>query len=74
MPSMDTSTAPKALYPFSYFDLMRRRWMRARYVASLDNIAERYGCFRIEGPAEMRTNAGSGFEPPAAKVPHLGTP
>lgn len=42
------------LYPFSYYDLMRRRWTRARYVASLENIAQRYGCFRIDGKPEIR--------------------
>ena len=42
------------LYPFSYFDLLRRRWMRARYVAEFEEIAVRYGCFRIEGPPEIR--------------------
>jgi hypothetical protein len=54
------------LFPFSYYDLLRRRWMRARYVASLDEIAARYGCFRIEGLPEIRSNAGAGFRPPGA--------
>ncbi len=57
------------LYPFSFYDLMRRRWTRARYVASLDDLAARYDCFRIEGPPELRTNAGRGFEPPTGKWP-----
>ena len=42
------------LYPFSYFDPRRRRWIRARYVAEFREIAIRYGCFRIEGPPEVR--------------------
>ncbi len=42
------------LYPFSYFDLMRRKWMRARYRAEFDVIATRYGAFRIEGAPEVR--------------------
>jgi hypothetical protein len=41
--------ARPAVYPFSFYDLMRRRWTRARYVASLDDLAARYDCFRIEG-------------------------
>lgn len=50
------SSAPRriALYPFSYFDLRRRKWLRARYVASLEQMAERYPCFRIEGAPEIR--------------------
>ena len=43
-----------ALYPFSYFDIRRRKWLRARYVASLAQMAQRYPCFRIEGAAEIR--------------------
>ena len=42
------------LYPFSYFDPRRRRWMRARYLAEFEEIALRYGAFRIEGPPEIR--------------------
>jgi hypothetical protein len=42
------------LYPFSYFDVMRRRWIKARYVAKFQDIAERYDAFRIEGPPEIR--------------------
>lgn len=42
------------LYPFSYFDPLRKRWVRARYVASLGEIAQRYPQYRIEGPPEIR--------------------
>lgn len=42
------------LYPFSYYDLMRRKWQRARYRARLDVIAERYPAFKIEGAPEIR--------------------
>ena len=33
---------------------MRRRWLKARYVANFDEIALRYGAFRIEGAPEVR--------------------
>lgn len=42
------------LYPFSYYDAMRKRWMRARYLASREVIAARYAQSRIEGPPEVR--------------------
>ena len=42
------------LFPFSYFDPMRKRWIRARYVASLDEIKQRYAQYRIEGQPEIR--------------------
>jgi hypothetical protein len=42
------------LYPFSYFDEVRRRWLRARYLATLEEIRDRYQQFRIEGPPEVR--------------------
>ena len=42
------------LYPFSYFDPMRRRWVRARYRASIEDITASHGAVRIEGPPEVR--------------------
>jgi hypothetical protein len=42
------------LYPFSYFDPLRRKWMKARYVATLADIEARYTQSRIEGPPEIR--------------------
>lgn len=42
------------LYPFSYFDLLRRRGIRARYVCELDEIAVRYPAFRVTGKPEVR--------------------
>ena len=49
------------LYPFSYFDLMRRKWVRARYRAQLQTIAERYPAFQITGAAEIR-DGGDSFQ------------
>jgi hypothetical protein len=34
--------SPLLLYPFRYFDPVRKRWVRARYVAELREIAELY--------------------------------
>jgi hypothetical protein len=42
------------LYPFSYYDEIRRRWVRARYRASREEIAARHPQHRIEGPPEVR--------------------
>jgi hypothetical protein len=48
------------LFPFSYFDLRTRRWVRARYRARLEEIAVRYPAFRIAGPPEIREGDGTG--------------
>jgi hypothetical protein len=47
---MEPETTRVVLYPFRYFDLMRRKWMKASYKASLEDIATRYGCFKLDGP------------------------
>lgn len=48
------ATIRLVLYPFEYFDLLRRKWMRARYVATIDDIAMRGQPFRIIGQPEIR--------------------
>jgi hypothetical protein len=42
------------LYPFEHFDVIRRKWIRARYVATLENIAMLGDPFRIVGQPEIR--------------------
>jgi hypothetical protein len=42
------------LYPFLDFDPVRRKWVRARYVAEASVIAARYERWEIIGPAEVR--------------------
>lgn len=42
------------LWPFSYFCPMRKKWFRARYVATLDDIGQRYGAFKLTGKPEIR--------------------
>lgn len=53
-----------ALYAFSYFDPIRRRWVKARYRATVEDIAARYPQFRLEGAPEIRIGGKSGFKPP----------
>ncbi len=44
-----------ALYRFEAFDVIRRRWVRARHVASLADLGADGRPFRIVGPPELRT-------------------
>ena len=61
---MDT---PRELFPFRYFDPIRKRWMDARYKATREDIAARYEKWEITGPAERRDGAGGQFEPPTSR-------
>jgi hypothetical protein len=53
------------LYPFRYRDRLTGRWVRARYKATREEIAARYGEWEITGPAEIRSpeTAGTYFRP-----------
>lgn len=42
-------TAP--LFPFRYFDPLRKRWVQGRYKATLEQIEARYAQWEITGPA-----------------------
>jgi hypothetical protein len=42
------------LYHFEYFDPLRKRWLRARYVASREAIAARHPQHRLVGEPEIR--------------------
>jgi hypothetical protein len=42
------------LYAFSYYDPIRKRWLRARYKATVENIRARHAEFRLEGEPEIR--------------------
>ena len=42
------------LFPFRYRDPLSGKWKRARYVAALHEIAERFAEFEIIGPPEIR--------------------
>jgi hypothetical protein len=46
--------APIDLYPFRFRDPQTGKWVRARYVATLAELASRYREWEIVGPAEVR--------------------
>ena len=50
--------SPLLLYPFRYFDPVRKRWVRARYVAERHEIESRYEQWEITGPPEIRSRGG----------------
>jgi hypothetical protein len=52
---------PKELFPFRYRDELTGKWVRARYVAERNVIAERYREWEITGPPEIRSELGSGY-------------
>ena len=55
----DRGVSRIVLYPFEHFDLRTRRWLRARYVAQLEEIAMRYPAFRVTGAPEIRDGDSS---------------
>jgi len=58
---MEPAPAVLELYPFEAFDLVRRRWVKARHRATLADLGQD-GCpFRIVGAPERREvrDAGS---------------
>jgi hypothetical protein len=61
-------TPPIVLYPFSYFDPLRRRWIRARYVATLEDIRARHPEHRLEGEPEIRETGRNGFMLPTRRA------
>jgi hypothetical protein len=71
--------APLLLYPFRYFDPIRRRWVRARYVAERHVIESSYEKWEITGPPEIRRRGGhydsfNPFRQPAAHLPTVEEP
>lgn len=59
------------LYPFRYRDESTGRWVRARYVAELRDIAARHAEWQLAGPPEVRALAPSARHfHPYALVPH----
>lgn len=43
-----------ALYPFRFFDLRTRRWHRARYVATIDQMTVSHEAVQVLGAPEIR--------------------
>lgn len=56
------------LFPFRYRDPLTGKWVRARYVATRQEIARRYAEFEIIGAAEIRdaTPDGRALSPHAS--------
>ena len=53
----------RLLYPFRFIDPITGRWVRARYRAERDEIAQRHAKWEITGEREIRrVNAGT-FSP-----------
>jgi hypothetical protein len=58
------------LFAFRYRDPRTGRWLRARYKATLDDIARRHAEWGVTGPAEIRTPIGRWFNPYQKLVTH----
>jgi hypothetical protein len=61
------------LYPFRFRDPVTGKWVRARYRATPDDIARRYGEARIDGDGVAPANVSTGFDPfraAATRAPH----
>jgi hypothetical protein len=65
---------PRELYPFRYRDRLTGKWVRARYVAELHEIAERYAEWEITGPPEIRSRGESGSFNPYRRLPDAHLP
>lgn len=73
--------APRRFYPFRYSDPLTSKWIRARYLAERDIIAERYTEWEIIGPPEIRSRGyATMFSPwkespnPSAHLPPVEEP
>jgi hypothetical protein len=65
---------PLLLYSFRYRDARTSKWVRARYVATLEEIKSRYGEWEIIGAPEIRDTAGAAFSPHAHLPPEEPPP
>src|SRR5262249_38967168 len=63
--------APLVLYPFRYFDPLRRRWIRARYVAQRHEIESRYAQWEIAGAPEFRSRGDPQYFNPFGRSVHI---
>jgi hypothetical protein len=51
------------LFPFKFFDPIRKRWIVARYKATPGEIGARYEKWEIIGPGWTPSPAGGSFVP-----------
>ena len=58
------------LYPFRYKHPITGKWVRARYRATLTDIAARYATWEVTGRASVTRGASIGFDPYRKVVPH----
>jgi hypothetical protein len=70
VPARQCPAMPLALYSFRYRDPLTGKWIRARYKAEIDVIAERFAEWAIIGPAEFREANPVGFNPYRQPIPH----
>ena len=60
---LQPSADPLVLYPFRFRDPVSRKWVRARYKATRDELAARYAEWEPCGPPEIRVSGAGGFSP-----------
>lgn len=58
------------LYPFRFRDPVTGKWVRARYRATLQDIAARYATWEITGPVSRPASPSTGFDPFRTLVAH----
>jgi len=58
------------LFPFRFRDPVTGKWVKARYKATRDEIAQRHAQWEIVGPAEVRAADAAMFRPYYRVVPH----
>lgn len=56
------------LFPFKFFDPIRKRWIVARYKATREEVAKRYEKWEVTGPGWAPSAVGGGT------CGHLATP
>jgi hypothetical protein len=62
------------LYSFRFVDPVTGKWVRARYVAELHEIAARHERWEIIGGPEIRTRAAAMFSPSSKLTPRAHLP
>ena len=58
------------LYPFRFKDPVTGKWVRARYRATVQDIAARYATWEITGPVVRPASPSTGFDPFRRLVAH----
>jgi hypothetical protein len=60
---MSEPTTSFEVFPFRYRDARTGKWVKARYMASREEIAARYAEWEITDPGEVRTPRTGYFNP-----------